>query len=206
MAPRAEPARCCAYDYVERERHAAPGRRLGQNPNWRKNRWLPQNFRNPTWQFPYPKRWKEIVIEKMEDFQVVAYAGELYYQVRVKKDAPHIYLSATDGRELEKGEERYAVKLAFEMLGDANAQITHREFITQFSEKYRASAKVLPVYCIMLKDENHTSIFIDTWNRKVTFADNNSDMRFINGLVICIAGNFSTGIRTPKRSRSPLIR
>jgi hypothetical protein len=111
-------------------------------------------------------------IEKMEDFQVVAYAGELYYQVRVKKDAPHIYLSATDGRELEKGEERYAVKLAFEMLGDANAQITHREFITQFSEKYRVSAKVLPVYCIMLKDENHTSIFIDTWNRKVTFADN----------------------------------
>jgi uncharacterized iron-regulated membrane protein len=121
---------------------------------------------------PLPDVLKRNCIDNMIGLHIVEYNKKFYYQVRIKKDTPCVYLSVTDGHELEKGEERYAVKLAFEMLGNDNAHITHREFITKFSEKYRSSAKVLPVYCLMIKDGDHTNLYIDTWNRKVTLADN----------------------------------
>jgi hypothetical protein len=111
-------------------------------------------------------------IGKISGSKIIQYNKKFYYQVRTSKDSPAAYLSTTDGSELDRGEERYAAALAFEMLGNENAHLAHREFITKFSEKYRASAKVLPVYCIMIKDEDHTNLYIDTWNRKVTFADN----------------------------------
>jgi uncharacterized iron-regulated membrane protein len=121
---------------------------------------------------PLPEVLKRNCIDNMLEMHIVEYNKKFYYQVRIKKDAPGVYLSVADGHELVNGEERYAVSLAFEMLGNENAQITHREFINKFSEKYRASAKVLPVYCLMVKDENHTNLYIDTWNRKLAFADN----------------------------------
>lgn len=119
---------------------------------------------------PVALKWN--CIDKMQALQIVEYNSKLYYQVRVKKDMPCVYIDVTDGNELDRGEERYAIALAFQMLGNENAHLAHREFVNKFSEKYRKSAKVLPVYCVMIKDENHTSLFIDTWNRKVAFADN----------------------------------
>jgi hypothetical protein len=121
---------------------------------------------------PLPDVLKRHCIDKMIGLHIVEYNKKFYYQVRINKDSPSVYLSVTDGHELDRGEERYAVALAFQMLGNDNAHIAHREFIKEFSDKYRKSAKVLPVYCVMIQDGNHTNLYIDTWNRKVTFADN----------------------------------
>lgn len=111
-------------------------------------------------------------IDTVSASKIIQFSDKFYYQVRTIKDSPSIYLNVADGSELVNGEEKYAISLAFQMLGNDNAHLTHREFINKFSEKYRTSAKVLPVYCVMIKDENHTNLYIDTWNRKVTFADN----------------------------------
>lgn len=110
--------------------------------------------------------------DKIAGSQVVQYRGEYFYQVRLKKLEPCVYISAVDGRLLDRGDERFAISLAFEMLANENAHFGHREFINQFSDRYRKSSKVLPVYGIDVHDGNHTQLYIDTWNRKLTFASN----------------------------------
>ena len=141
-------------------------------PKLAKDSVAPAKFDQSNLKISVPAALKRNCIQKILGLYIVEYDNKLYYQVRIKKDTPSVYLSVIDGHELENGEERYAVSLAFKMLGNDNAHLAHREFINKFSEKYRASAKVLPVFCVMIKDDNHTNLYIDTWNRKVTFADN----------------------------------
>lgn len=117
-------------------------------------------------------------IEKITGGQIVKYRGEFFYQVRVKKNSPCIYLGAKDGQQLDKGDERFAVALAFEMIGNDNAHIAGREFLKKFTEHYRSSAKVLPVYELMINDADHTMLYIDTWERKLTFSSNDTKHAF----------------------------
>jgi uncharacterized iron-regulated membrane protein len=58
------------------------------------------------------------------------------------------------------------------MLDNPNAHITHRQFITEFDEHYRSSAKVLPVFGLGVKDGDSTHLYIDTYAGKLTAADN----------------------------------
>jgi hypothetical protein len=141
-------------------------------PTLKKDSVAAATFDRAAIKYSLDKALKRNCIDRKIGMQIVEYNDKLYYQVRIKKDTPCVYISVTDGNVLDNGEERYAVALAFKMLGNDNAHINHREFITQFSEKYRKSAKILPVYCVMIKDEDHTSLYIDTWNRKVALADN----------------------------------
>lgn len=117
-------------------------------------------------------------IDAITASRIVKYRNDFFYQVKVKKNEPAVYLSVTDGRELDKGDERFAVALAFEMIGDENAHIGERKFITEFSDMYRSSAKVLPVHCLSIHDGNHTHIYLDTWDRKLTFANNKQKHAF----------------------------
>ncbi len=117
-------------------------------------------------------------IEKITASQIVKYRGEYFYQVRVKKNNPCVYLGVKDGQQLDKGDERFAVALAFEMMGNENAHIAGREFIKKFTEHYRSSAKVLPVYELMINDADHTMLYIDTWDRKLTFSSNKQKHAF----------------------------
>jgi uncharacterized iron-regulated membrane protein len=110
--------------------------------------------------------------------RVVQYRNEFFYQVRVKKNEPNVYISAANGEILINGDERYAVALTFKMLGNENAHIGHREFITAFNEHYRSPAKVLPVYGLDIHDDNGTHLYIDTYAGRLTFASNDQRHAF----------------------------
>lgn len=109
---------------------------------------------------------------KVQGSRIVQYRDQYFYQVRIKKNEPCVYISATNGGLLINGDEEYAVSLAFKMLDNPNAHITHRQFITEFDEHYRSSAKVLPVFGLGVKDGDSTHLYIDTYAGKLTAADN----------------------------------
>lgn len=69
---------------------------------------------------------------KVQGSRIVQYRDEYFYQVRIKKNESCVYISAINGELLINGDEAYAVALAFKMLDNPNAHITHRQFITAF--------------------------------------------------------------------------
>ena len=101
-------------------------------------------------------------LTRYEDFQLVTWEGNSYYQVRTETDLPLRYFDTRDGAELAGGDRQYAVWLARQYLQDFQSPVTEVERVRDFDREYKVINKLLPVYRVQFDRPDQMRAYVDT--------------------------------------------
>ncbi|MGD1840904.1 MAG: PepSY domain-containing protein [Thermonemataceae bacterium] len=100
-------------------------------------------------------------IEALKAFQLVAFEGKTYYQVKSAKDQL-LYLDATTGKLLENGDKAYAIWLARYFLEDQTSAIKAITLQTDFDATYKSINRLLPVWKVDFARSDGMTIYVET--------------------------------------------
>lgn len=101
-------------------------------------------------------------LESYQDFNIVTFDEETYYQVRTATDRPWRYLSTRDGGELADGDRKYAIWLARQYLQDFRSPVIEVTPVTRFDREYKIINKLLPVYRVQFERADQMRAYVDT--------------------------------------------
>lgn len=101
-------------------------------------------------------------IERLQRMSVIEFEGTDYFRVQTSEDQTARYFATLDGKELLKGDERYARSLATHYTGLPASSIKDARLVTAFSDDYHAVNRLLPVWRIEFREQDGLRAFIDT--------------------------------------------
>lgn len=97
--------------------------------------------------------------------------GEPWYQMLVEGTTTPFYINATDGREDERVDERYATEIAARHIGGASSVRWTRR-LDAFDSEYIAIFRLLPVHRVDVDDGRGTRVYVSTVTGGVARATN----------------------------------
>lgn len=106
--------------------------------------------------------------------RIIQLNNQFYYQVKKSVDAVPVYLSATDGKELQNGDELYAVFLANNFASGKKLDVQSVKYVTDFTSDYNRINKLLPVYRVKFKRSDGICIYVDTQQSRFSYATNDT--------------------------------
>ncbi|ANI88564.1 hypothetical protein A9P82_04195 [Arachidicoccus ginsenosidimutans] len=115
---------------------------------------------------------KENSIDSFFNCRIIELGNQFYYQVKKSADEIPNYFSATDGKELENGDELYAEYLANHFVSKEKLNVQAINFVTGFTSDYNRINKLLPVYRVRFKRDDGITVYVDTQQSRFSYATN----------------------------------
>ena len=122
-------------------------------------------------------------IENFTRFNTVSFGGESFYQIEPTKNAPLIYLNLKTGAKLDGGDEKFAEHLARYYTGEENAKIREIKYLTEFSDNYNWTNRLLPAYEIKFDRPDKMTAYVETSGARLATM-NNSRKVFIQSIFV----------------------
>lgn len=117
-------------------------------------------------------------IENFSRFNTVSFGGESYYQIEPSKNAPLVYLNTKTGAKLENGDEKFAEHLARYYSGDDKSSIKQMTHLTEFSDKYNWTNRLLPAYQVEFDRADGMTAYIETSGARIATLNNSRKLFF----------------------------
>ena len=120
-------------------------------------------------------------IENFTRLNTVSFGGESFYQIEPSKNAPLIYLNTKTGERLDGGDEKFAEHLARYYTGDTQSGIREIKYLTEFSDNYNWTNRLLPAYEIKFDRPDKMTAYVETSGARLATM-NNSRKVFIQSI------------------------
>ena len=123
---------------------------------------------------------QENQIASLRSFRMVRFEGDLFYQVVTDEENLQVhYLSASDGKSLSNGDNRYAEYLGRYFLGDDKSTILESSLLTDYTQEYREINRLLPVHKLRFADRRLTDVYIETTSSRYGTINDSSRRRLL---------------------------
>lgn len=122
-------------------------------------------------------------IENFSRFNTVSFGGESFYQIEPSKNAPLVYLNSKTGAKLDDGDAKFAEHLARYYTGDDKSKIREIKYLTEFSDNYNWTNRLLPAYEIKFDRPDKMTAYIETSGARLATM-NNSRKVFIQSIFV----------------------
>ncbi len=117
------------------------------------------------------------------NFRIVKLNSSYYYQVKLKGNNQLAYISTLDGMLFSSGDEKYAIQLAKQLLGDSS-KVTSVNLLENFDDEYVYVNRLLPVYKVNFDRKDGIRIYVDTYGNRLALAMDNGRHLF-NNFFVC---------------------
>ncbi|QOG88993.1 PepSY domain-containing protein [Flavobacterium columnare] len=132
-----------------------------------KNEWIePKVINIPKIQVSLKEILRKEKIETFKNFRFIEMNNDWFYQIKLI-DNSLVYFSATNGKKIEKGDEKYAQYLAQYFLEDYQSKILKVEYLTEFDHQYKYINRYLPVYKITFDRSDNMQVYVETTSSKL---------------------------------------
>jgi uncharacterized iron-regulated membrane protein len=101
-------------------------------------------------------------IATLQNFRIVSFAGQTYYQVKQKAGEPLRYFDTQSGQELPDGEQKHAEHLARYFLDDAQSPLKSITLQTEFDGQYKFVNRLLPVWKLSFDRPDRMDVYVET--------------------------------------------
>jgi hypothetical protein len=117
-------------------------------------------------------------ITEFKNFRIVSFENSTFYQVKTVKDEL-IYFNASDAKNLENGDQKYAHWLSRYFLDDQESTIGKTDVVTEFTAQYKYVNRYLPVYKTKFNRPDAMEVYVETASSKLATFNPKSRQAFI---------------------------
>lgn len=129
-------------------------------------------------QIPFNLVLQQNNISQLQDFRIVEFRNEVYYQIQLNDDLVR-YFSTADGHELVNGDKIYAEWMARYLIDDQISTVKDISKVTKFGGQYKIVNRLLPVYQVQFDRSDGMDVFVETTSTRMGTYNNNARKAFI---------------------------